>query len=171
MLYCIYKVKYYGGGRMFRSMRRHDKGMIDNEALELLKNGDYGVLSMVGDEEYPYGVPLNYAYKEGQIYFHSALEGHKLDGIKRNNKVSFCVVGEIEILPNEFSTKYESVIVFGRVEEVKGENEKRSGLLEIIKKYSSDYVDKGIKYIDSDYKKTALFRITIEHMTGKKANE
>lgn len=156
---------------MFRKMRRHDRDMIFNDTIELLKNGQYGVLSISGDEGYPYGIPLNYVYDEGQIYFHSALEGHKIDGINRNNKVSFCIVGEVETIPNKFSTRYRSVIAFGKVEEVKDENEKKAGLLGIIKKYSSDYVDKGMKYIDSDYEKTAVFRIVIEHMTGKKANE
>ena len=156
---------------MFRKMRRHDRDMIFNDTIELLKNGQYGVLSISGDEGYPYGIPLNYVYDEGQIYFHSALEGHKIDGINRSNKVSFCIVEEVETIPNKFSTRYRSVIAFGKVEEVKDQNEKKAGLLGIIKKYSSDYIDKGMKYIDSDYEKTAVFRIVIEHMTGKKANE
>lgn len=153
---------------MFRKMRRHDRDMIFNDTIELLKNGQYGVLSISGDEGYPYGIPLNYVYDEGQIYFHSALEGHKIDGINRSNKVSFCIVEEVETIPNKFSTRYRSVIAFGKVEEVKDQNEKKAGLLGIIKKYSSDYIDKGMKYIDSDYEKTAVFRIVIEHMTGKK---
>ena len=101
---------------MFRKMRRHDRDMIFNDTIELLKNGQYGVLSISGDEGYPYGIPLNYVYDEGQIYFHSALEGHKIDGINRNNKVSFCIVGEVETIPNKFSTRYRSVIAIGKVE-------------------------------------------------------
>lgn len=154
---------------MFRKMRRHDKAMADKDAIELLNRGQYGVLSVATEEGYPYGVPLNYVYKEGHILFHSALEGYKLDCIRHNNKVSFCVMGEVETLPDKFSTKYESVIIFGKAEEVKEENEKKAGLLAIIEKYSFDYMDSGIKYINSDYQKTALFRIVIEHITGKKA--
>lgn len=145
--------------------------MLSEEALELLRNGEYGILSVIGDDGYPYGVPLNYAYKDGCIYFHCALEGHKIDAIKNNNKVSFCVVGNTEIISDKFSTKYESVIIFGRAEEVIEENEKKAGLLSIIEKYSSDYQDEGKKYINKDYQRAALFRIVIEHIIGKKANE
>lgn len=145
--------------------------MLSEEALELLRNGEYGILSVIGDDGYPYGVPLNHVYKDGCIYFHCALEGHKIDAIKNNNKVSFCVVGNTEIISDKFSTKYESVIIFGRAEEVIEENEKKAGLLSIIEKYSSDYQDEGKKYINKDYQRAALFRIVIEHIIGKKANE
>jgi nitroimidazol reductase NimA-like FMN-containing flavoprotein (pyridoxamine 5'-phosphate oxidase superfamily) len=170
MLHFIYRY-LTGGGNVFRKMRRHDKAMAREEALELLKNGEYGILSVIGDDGYPYGIPLNYAYKNNQIYFHCALEGYKIDAIKNNNKVSFCIVGNTEVIPDKFSTKYESVIVFGRAEKVIEENEKKAGLLSIIEKYSFDYKDEGKKYINKDYEKAALYRIAIEHMTGKKANE
>lgn len=149
-------------------MRRHEKQMTKNDALELLEKGEYGVLSLVGDDGYPYGVPVNYVYKNGFIYFHSASEGHKVDRLRENSKVSFCVVGDTEVLPSEFSTKFESIIVFGKVKEVVAEEDKRTGLFAIIHKYSFKFMDKGRKYIEDDYEKAKLYKIEIEHFTGKK---
>ncbi|HQI17206.1 MAG TPA: pyridoxamine 5'-phosphate oxidase family protein, partial [Bacillota bacterium] len=102
---------------MFREMRRQDRKTDNEKAAAILAAGEYGILSTVGDNGYAYGVPLSYAYSNGKIYFHCALEGHKLDNIRYNNKVSFCVVGATEVLPESFSTKYESVIVFGKASE------------------------------------------------------
>jgi len=150
-------------------MRRREKQMTENDTLKLLHRGEYGVLSLIGDDGYPYGIPVNYVYKDGFIYFHSANEGHKTDRLKENGKVSFCVVGDTEILPGEFSTKYESVIVFGKVKEVIETNDKRTGLLSLIQKYSFEFMDKGKKYIEKDYDRARLYKIKVEHVTGKKA--
>ena len=75
---------------MFKEMRRKERSIDNQQAIELLKKGQYGVLSTVGENGYAYGIPLNYAYHEGNIYFHCAAEGSKLDNIAYNNKVSFC---------------------------------------------------------------------------------
>ncbi|SHI97127.1 pyridoxamine 5'-phosphate oxidase family protein [Lutispora thermophila] len=156
---------------MFRKMRRIDKAMDEGTALELLKRCEYGVVSTVGSDGYPYGVPVNYAYKDNVIYFHCATEGHKLDNIMENPKASFCIVGNTELIPSKFSTKYESVIAFGKASIVEDDNEKREALREIIKKYSPDYIESGEKYIANDSKKANIVKIEIEHMTGKKAKE
>lgn len=155
---------------MFRKMRRMDKAMDEAAALELLKKCEFGIISTVGSDGYPYGVPVNYAYKDGFIYFHCATTGHKLDNIIENNKVSFCAVGESKIISEKFSTKYESVIIFGKASIV-DDDEKKEALLEIIKKYSPDFIESGKKYIESDFDKTLVVKIEIEHMTGKKAKE
>lgn len=151
---------------MFREMRRKDKQISTEQAIEILKRCSYGVLSLVGENGYGYGVPLNYVYVDNKIYFHSAKRGYKLDSIKCNNKVSFCVVGKAEILPDKFDTKYESVIAFGKAEEVDGD-EKYFALMEMIKKYSKDFLDKGRKYIEDAGSQTRIFKINIEHITGK----
>src|SRR6056297_1130907 len=101
---------------MFRKMRRNDKKMDQNKALEILKNGEYGVLSTIGKNEYCYGVPLNYVYENNSIYFHSAKEGHKIDNLKLHQKVSFCVVKNQKPIPEKLTTKYESIVVFGKAE-------------------------------------------------------
>ena len=130
---------------MFREMRRKDREIGNIEAIEILKNCQYGILSTASEDGYAYGVPVNYVYANGSIYFHSASQGHKLDNIINNNKVSFCVVGQSSVLPDKFTTNYESVIVFGRAVEVLG-NEKNDAMLEMLKKYSKEYIKKGREY-------------------------
>lgn len=151
---------------MFKEMRRKDRVLEITETLEILKNCDYGILSTIDKNGYPYGVPLSYVYIDNSIYFHSATEGNKLDNILNNNKVSFCVVGKTSILPDKFSTKYESVILFGKASEVIND-EKNKALLEILNKYSPDFIEQGKTYIQNAGAKTKVIKITIVHITGK----
>ncbi|WP_368490161.1 pyridoxamine 5'-phosphate oxidase family protein [Clostridium sp. BJN0013] len=151
---------------MFREMRRKDREIKSDEVIETLENSDYGILSTIGQNGYPYGVPVSFVFLNNSIYFHSAVEGHKLDNILNNSKVSFCVVGQTDILPDKFSTKYESVIVFGIASEVFN-NEKNTTLLEILNKYSPDYIVKGKEYIKNASKATKVIKISIEHISGK----
>lgn len=151
---------------MFRIMRREKYQISDEEVVLLLEKCEYGVLSTIAENGFPYGVPLSYAYKDGVIYFHCAQEGMKLDNIALNNKVSFCVVGEVENVPEKFTTKYESVIVFGSAKEVFHE-EKVEGLMSLINKYSKDYANQGKKYINNNKEETAVYKIEIEYVTGK----
>lgn len=152
---------------MFRELRRKDRKMEEINTLELLEKEEYGVLSMIDINDYGYGVPLSFAYIKGNIYFHSASEGYKLDNLTKNNKVSFCIVGEAETLSSKFSVKYKSVIVFGKITEVTDQNEKYDALLGLIEKYSGDYIDKGKVYIKNDIHKTKVLKMTIEHISGK----
>ena len=151
---------------MFNEIRRKDRGIEGSEAIEVLRKCEYGTLSTVDEEGYPYGVPLSYVYANDSIYFHSALEGHKLENIKKNDKVSFSVVGQTDVLPDKFSTKYESVIIFGRAKEV-FDDEKTSAFLELINKYSTDYIEKGKIYIKNASDKTKVIKISIDHISGK----
>ena len=151
---------------MFHEMRRKDRQINREEVIELLRQCDYGVLATISQNGYPYGVPISYVYMNNSIYFHCATEGHKLDNIINSNKISFCVVGETCILPDKFSTKYESVIIFGRAIEV-FDDEKGSAFLEILNKYSPDYIEKGKEYIKNSNAKTKVIKISIEHISGK----
>lgn len=151
---------------MFKEMRKKDRSIDIDESINILKSGQYGVLSTVGENGYAYGVPLNYTYFNGGIYFHCAREGSKLDNILHNDKVSFCVVGSTEPMPEKFSYRYESTIVFGSAAEVFDE-EKESALVELIKKYSADFLEKGIEYVKKDASKTKVIKISIEHISGK----
>jgi hypothetical protein len=121
---------------------------------------------VLGDEDYPYAVPLSYAYEDGAIYFHSAMEGHKLDGLRRHSKVSFSVVGDTEVVPGKFSTNYESVIAFGQAVELEGE-EKQIALMVLIRKYAPDFLEKGERYVNHSGKDSIVVKVTIDHMTGK----
>ncbi len=149
-----------------REMRRNDRQMTQAEAEALLLDGEYGVLAVLGDEDYPYAVPLSYAYEDGVIYFHSAMEGHKLDGLRRHSKVSFSVVGDTEVLPGKFSTNYESVIAFGQAVELEGE-EKQIALMALIRKYAPAFLEKGERYVNHSGKDSIVVKVTIDHMTGK----
>lgn len=151
---------------MERKIRRADRAIPDNEAKKILRAGEYGVLSTVSEDGQPYGVPVSYAYTGEVIYFHCALEGHKLDNLNSNDKVSFCVVGKTQVLPDKFATNYESVIVFGKAIEVIGD-EKHTGLVELLKKYSPGFIEKGERYIAGDGQKAKVYKIVIETMTGK----
>lgn len=151
---------------MDRKIRRTDRAISDSEAKSLLEKGEFGVLSTASSEGQPYGVPVNYRYSGNVIYFHCARDGHKLENLTANNRVSFCVVGRTEILPEQFATKYESVIVFGKAFEL-ADDEKHTGLLEIVKKYSPGFINEGLKYIENAAHKTKVFKIVIESITGK----
>jgi len=149
-----------------KEMRRQDRAISQEDAMIILIQGEYGVLSTVSDKNEPYGIPLNYSIRDNSIYFHSAVEGEKIEHIQNNNRVSFCVVGRTKILPSKFSTGYESVIVFGEIEEVY-DDEKQKALEDIVHKYSPDFEEKGKSYIEASSFETRVFKITIEHLSGK----
>lgn len=151
-----------------RVMRRKDKEIETDEAISLLTKCEYGVLSTVGNDGQPYGVPLNYAYKDNCIYFHCALTGHKIDNIDNNPKVSFCTVGDTKVLPSEFSTNYVSVVVFGVASEVQG-TERYNALVLLLEKFSPELIEEGKKYIEKKDKATKVFKIEIQHISGKRA--
>lgn len=151
---------------MFGEMRRKDREIGADEAASILKKGEYGVLSTMGENGYAYGVPLSYVYIDNCIYFHCAVEGHKLDNIRNDDKVSFCVVGRTELFPEKFSTIYESVIVFGKAAEVY-DDEKSRAFTALLEKYANEYLEKGKEYIKKADSKTKVIRISIDHITGK----
>lgn len=151
-----------------KELRRNDKQISDDEARALLTGAEYGILSTVGSDGQPYGVPLNYVFKNNTIYFHCALLGHKLENIQANPKVSFCVVGDTKVLPAEFSTNFISTVAFGVASEAQGE-ERYDGLLWLLEKYSPDYIDEGRKYIEKLDKSTKLIKVEVQHIRGKQA--
>ena len=149
-----------------KELRRKDRAISEAEATALLNKAEYGVLSTVTQKGEPYGVPLNFWFNDTCIYFHCAVEGQKIDNIEHNKSVSFCAVGNTEIMPDKFGTKYESVIVSGEVEELFDRN-KQLALEGLLHKYSSGFVDKGLQYIEDLKEKTRVFKITIKKLTGK----
>jgi nitroimidazol reductase NimA-like FMN-containing flavoprotein (pyridoxamine 5'-phosphate oxidase superfamily) len=151
---------------MQRPLRRKDREIAAAEAQQLLARGSYGVLATVDADGQPYAVPLSYALHAGAIYFHSALDGHKLDNIRANAAVSFCVVGQTEVLAREFATRYESAVAFGSASEVAGD-EKQAALIALLEKYSPDYLAQGIKYLAGKTDATRVVRIDIAHLSGK----
>ena len=149
-----------------KELRRQDRAITQEEARALLKKAEYGVLSTVTADGKPYGVPLSFCVVDQCLYFHCALEGQKLDNLEHNQFVSFCVVGELELLPEQFGTRYQSVIVAGEAEEVVA-SDKQAALEALVHKYSPQFVDKGLKYIDAMTPKARVFRISMNTVTGK----
>ena len=152
---------------MFREMRRHDKLKTQEETVQILTECTNGILSVIGDDGYPYGVPVSYAYKDGKIYFHCASVGHKLDAIKAEPKVSFTVVGADNVAPEKFTTSYKSVICFGKASIADNDEDKMAVLNIIREKYSGDFPEEGAAYIEKFWDKTTVVVIDVEHMTGK----
>lgn len=151
---------------MHRKMRRRDRELSADDTCKVLVRGEYGVLSTVGPEGQPYGVPLSYIYKNKAVYFHCATEGHKLENLARNSSVSFCVVGQTNILPDQFTTNYESAVVFGSASEVQGA-EKHEALLALLEKYSPEFMESGKNYIEKMAKQTKVVKISIARFSGK----
>ncbi|MEL7610223.1 MAG: pyridoxamine 5'-phosphate oxidase family protein [Bacillota bacterium] len=146
-------------------MRRKDRRLSEEDAMAILLNGEYGVLSTVGGDGTPYGVPVSYAVGEGKIYIHGTAEGgKKARNIEGNPKVCLTVVGKTEVLPEKFSTKYESAIVFGTAAL---SQTPEAGLQLLMDKYSSRFKETGMKYLQKAMPETAVYEICIEKITGK----
>lgn len=154
---------------MFREMRLKKQQLSEEETVGILQSCTAGVLAVTGDDGYPYAVPISYAYQDGRLYFHMARSGHKLDGIRRDDRVSFCVIQMDEVQPAAFTTHYRSAIVFGRARILTEDGEKRHAMECLVRKYSPALFDEGQKEIDNDWNNLHAIEIAIEHMTGKAA--
>lgn len=157
---------------MFRPMIRFKQQISDAECKEILKNEPRGVLSLVGDDGYPYGLPLSHYYDEesGKIYFHGSRKGHKIDAITNCNKASFCVHDEGYRKDGEWALNIKSVIVFGKIEMIDDYDKKCEICRKLCRKFTDDeeYIEDEItKYA----KKVLILELTPEHITGKLVNE
>ena len=157
---------------MFREMRRKKQLLSESDSTAILERGSYGVLSVLGDDGYPYGVPLNYIYEDGMLYFHCAKEGHKIDAIRREPKASFCVVDSDQLVAEEYTTYFRSVIAFGRVEIVEDAAEKRDIIIRLAKRFHpTDSEQHRDALIEREFPPLCILRMKIEHMSGKEAIE
>ena len=157
---------------MFREMLRKRQQLSEDECIAILKTQLRGVLSVLGDDDYPYGMPINHYYCEadGKLYFHGGKKGHKIDAMKRHDKASFCVYDEGFRKDGEWALNIKSVIVFGRIEFVK-EKEKTYRISEALSRKFTD----DDEYIQSEIERsgpgTLVFALVPEHITGKIVNE
>ena len=157
---------------MFCEMRRKRQQLSKQECFDILERNTSGVLAVLGDDDYPYAVPLSYVFDEDKIYFHCAKSGHKLDAIKKHNKVSFCVTDQDQIVPAEYTTYFRSVIVFGTMRVIEDEYEKRTAIEKLAVKYApSDGTDDLQREIDRGWSALCVLEMNIEHMSGKEAKE
>ena len=155
---------------MGRKMRRFRQSLDEKPIKEILCNATNGVLSLVDSEMQPYGVPVSYAYDgDRRIYFHSAQQGYKMDCIRHSGNCSFCVVGQDQIVPDEFTSYFRSVIAKGSVHVVTDPEERMKGLLLICEKYSPG-IDPQAE-ISRCIGHVALLRLDIEQISGKEAIE
>ena len=154
---------------MFREMRLTKQQLPDEEALAILEKGGTGTLALLGDEGYPYSVPINYMYEDGCIYFHSAKNGHKVDAIARESKASMSVITKDVLMPEKYTTDYCSVIVFGNITLITDDEKKRRMIYSFTKKFCSEYENGINKEIDRAWNRLHVYELKIEHMTGKRA--
>ena len=151
-----------------KEVRRQDRLMSERRAMELLASAEYGVLSMVADDGRPYAVPLSFAYDgKESVYVHCAPEGHKLDCVREHPDVTFLIVGHTHVLPDRFTTEYESVLIRGCAVIGLPEEERRNALRLILEKYSPEDMEIGLKYADKSFFRTEVMRIDILKMSAK----
>ena len=155
----------------FREMRRKRQQLSNEESIEILQKSTAGTLALLGDENYPYAVPISYVYHEGKLYFHSALSGHKVDAICKCDKASFCVIEQDDVQPKKYTTFFRSVIAFGRIHIIEDEQEKLETARMLGNRYNPNDDESLQKEIESGLSRMVMIRFDIEHLTGKEAIE
>lgn len=157
---------------MFRELARKNKKISMEECIEVLKSETRGVVSVLGDDDYPYGMPMNHFYNEedGKIYFHCGKCGHRLDALKKHDKVSFCVFDQGYRNEGEWALNVKSIIVFGRMEIIDDPEAIADISRKLSYKFTQDeaYIEKEIK---ENLRATLLLALTPEHICGKLVNE
>ncbi len=155
----------------FREMRRKRQQLPEEENIEILKKATAGTLALLGDEDYPYAVPISYVYHEGKLYFHSALAGHKVDAIRSCDKASFCVIEQDDVQPKKYTTFFRSVIAFGRIHIIEDEQDKLEAARLLGNRYNPND-DKSLKKeLEGGFTRMLMIQFDIEHLTGKEAIE
>lgn len=155
---------------MFRALRRKNQALSQEECEAILQRGETCVLALAGDDGYPYAVPVNYCYAEGKIYIHCAKEGHKLDAIRRDSKASLTVIDCAEVLPEEYSTHYRSVIAFGRMRILEDEGEMRRALALFAARLAPGESEEArLREIDRWFPSVSVLEFTPEHISGKQS--
>ena len=149
-------------------VRRRDRLLDEEAARELLRQGEYGVLSMVAEQGEAYGIPLSYVWDgDGCIYVHCAPEGRKLRCVDRVPEVSFCVVGATRVAPSKFTTAYESVVVRARAVRGIPVEERWRALRLLLEKYAPDECETGLHYAERSFARTEILRLEILAVSAK----
>ncbi len=156
---------------MEKNMRRFKQLLSEEESIKILRSTTSGVLALCGEDMQPYGVPLSHVYDNGKLYFHSALNGHKIDLINKNNKACFTVIAKDEVHPETYTTYFRSVIVFGKIGIISNEVEKRRVLEILGRRCNPDDAESLNKEIKKGFNRCLAIEMTIERMTGKQAIE
>ena len=152
-------------------MRRIRQQLSDDESIKLLNQATSGVLSLIGEGGYPYGVPMSFVFREGHIYLHSALKGHKIDSIRQDEKACFTIIACDEIHGEKFTTFFRSVICFGDIHVVNDKQQRLEAIQWISAKYSQESKEAMNREIASCGDAMCILDFRIEHLTGKEAIE
>jgi hypothetical protein len=152
---------------MNREIRRKDRALPEDEAYRILAQGEDGVLATWGGDGYPYAVPMNHVLEGGALYLHCASAGHRLDNLAHCDKVSYCVVTDRDVVPAELSTDYRSAIVFGSAVRVEEPEEKRRGLLALVRRFAPGHLEAGLQSIETHFGHVTVLRVDIHRITGK----
>lgn len=146
--------------------------MTEDECREILDTETSGVLAVSGDDGYPYAVPMSFVCNDNKIYFHCAKSGHKLDAVRRESKASFCVIHKDDVVPEEFTTYYKSVITFGRIRVIDDGEEMKAAAKLLGRKYFPSGTEERLNdEISGSVNNMLILELQIEHMTGKMAKE
>ena len=149
---------------MFRKIRRKKQELTEKQCLDILRRAKTATLALSGDDGYPYSVPMNFVYEDGKIYFHGAKEGHKIDAIKNNPKVSMSIIDQEDVIEEELTT------YFGKARILQEDDEIYHAIETLGLKYNEDEVTVE-KEIQREWKALCCIEITIEHISGKQAIE
>ena len=157
---------------MFRELSRSRQQLTTEDCIELLKNEKRGVLSVIGDHGYPYGMPMNHFYNESEhaLYFHCGKTGHRLDALRQCDRVSFCVYDQGTSADGDWALTVQSVIVFGRIEILDDPEQIAEITARLSRKFTQDetYIREEIRL---HAHKTLLLRLIPEHLCGKLVKE
>lgn len=152
---------------MQKPMRKGNLQVSPQRAFEILESAEYGFLSTISEDGSPYCIALSHTLLDKAIYFHCAVQGHKIDNIRRDNRVCYTVVGRTKVVPSEFTMEYESAVVFGRAEIIDDKQEKLCAMLKICEKFSSEFLNKAEAIILQAMDRMLIGKITVECITGK----
>ncbi|TLG74306.1 pyridoxamine 5'-phosphate oxidase family protein [Culicoidibacter larvae] len=156
---------------MYPEMRRKKQALSEAEVVAILERNTSGVLGLNGLNGYPYTVPLSYVYMDGKIYFHCANDGYKMKCMQADNRISFCIIDQDEIVPEEFTTYYRSVILFGKAHLISGPEAVAAAMRQLIAKYSVDFITEGEAAIANIGNSLTIVELEIEHISGKEAKK
>jgi hypothetical protein len=155
----------------FREMRRKRQQLSNEESIAILEKTTAGTLALLGDNDYPYAVPISYVYNGGKLYFHSALSGHKVDAIRKCDRASFCVIEQDDVQPKKYTTFFRSVIAFGRIHIIDDEQEKTETARMLGNRYNPNDDESLRQEMEKGFSRMLMIRFDIEHLTGKEAIE
>ena len=149
-------------------VRRQDRLMDEADAIKLLTESEFGILSMQDENGGGYGVPLNYVWDgKDSIYIHCAPLGHKLRCLEKNPAVTFCVIGHTHLIPQKFTTEYNSIILRGTTHIHLDDEEKMEALHQIVRKLSPDHIELGYKYSEKAFHRVNIIRMDVTAWSGK----